>query len=84
MSDTKKTQIAQSNGTRTGEKTVDPLSRLLHSHPETAYDYLEFRRLLAGQASAFAAERATEEDLARLETCMRFGRRKANKHSQGA
>ncbi|HTH15799.1 MAG TPA: FCD domain-containing protein [Magnetospirillum sp.] len=45
---------------------VDPLSRLLHSHPETAYDYLEFRRLLAGQAAAFAAERATEEDIERL------------------
>jgi len=49
---------------------TDVLANLLRSHPETAYDYLEFRRLLAGQASAFAAERATPEDLARLRACM--------------
>ncbi|MCR6631951.1 MAG: FCD domain-containing protein [Magnetospirillum sp.] len=50
---------------------VDPLSRLFHSHPETAYDYLEFRRLLAAQASAFAAERGSEEDIARLHDRLR-------------
>lgn len=50
---------------------VDPLSRLLHSHPETAFDYLEFRRLLAGPAAAFAAERATEEDIQRLHDSLR-------------
>lgn len=50
---------------------VDPLSRLLHSHPETAYDYLEFRRLMAGQAAAFAAERASEEDIERLRQALK-------------
>lgn len=50
---------------------IDPLSRLLHSHPETAFDYLEFRRLLAGQAAAYAAERATEEGVERLRLCLR-------------
>ncbi|NFV79748.1 FCD domain-containing protein [Magnetospirillum aberrantis] len=48
------------------QEQADPLSCLLHSHPETAFDYLEFRRLLAGQAAAFAAERASDEDVARL------------------
>jgi GntR family transcriptional repressor for pyruvate dehydrogenase complex len=47
-------------------QTIDPLARLLHAHPETAYDYLEFRRLLAGPAAAFAAERASADDIARL------------------
>lgn len=50
---------------------VDPLSRLLHGHPETAFDYLEFRRLLAGQAAAFAAERGSEQDIAHLHQCLR-------------
>jgi GntR family transcriptional repressor for pyruvate dehydrogenase complex len=50
---------------------TDALSRLFHAHPETAYDYLEFRRLLAGQASAFAAERASEDDIKRLEESLR-------------
>lgn len=50
---------------------VDPLSCLLHSHPETAFDYLEFRRLLAGQAAAFAAERAAEHDIDRLHDSLR-------------
>lgn len=54
----------------TPDQTADVLSRLLHSHPETAFDYLEFRRLLAAQASAFAAERATEDDIGRLKTCL--------------
>jgi GntR family transcriptional repressor for pyruvate dehydrogenase complex len=54
-----------------GAGSADTLSRLLHSHPETAYDYLEFRRLLAGQAAAFAAQRGSEEDLAHLAQCVR-------------
>ena len=49
---------------------MDPLGRLLQAHAETAYDYLEFRRLMAGNAAALAAERATEDDLARLAACM--------------
>ncbi len=48
----------------------DPLARLLQAHPETAYDYLEFRRVMAGNAAALAAERATDEDLARMRSCL--------------
>src|SRR3954452_25047541 len=50
---------------------ADPLARLLQCHPETAFDYLEFRRMMAGPAAALAAERATPEDLKRLDGCMR-------------
>jgi GntR family transcriptional repressor for pyruvate dehydrogenase complex len=50
---------------------ADPLARLLQCHPETAFDYLEFRRMMAGPAAAFAAERATPEDLRHLDDCMR-------------
>jgi GntR family transcriptional repressor for pyruvate dehydrogenase complex len=67
MSEKRKTEAAPAGEAR----STDTLSRLLHSHPETAYDYLEFRRLLAGPAAAFAAERANEEQLAHLEDCMR-------------
>ncbi|TAN62180.1 MAG: FCD domain-containing protein [Magnetospirillum sp.] len=52
------------------EPANDPLARLLQAHPQTAYDYLEFRRLMAGNAAALAAERADEADLARLRACM--------------
>jgi GntR family transcriptional repressor for pyruvate dehydrogenase complex len=43
-----------------------PLAVLLRDHPEAAFDYLEFRQLVAGTATALAAERATEEDRQRL------------------
>jgi GntR family transcriptional repressor for pyruvate dehydrogenase complex len=49
---------------------ADPLARLLQCHPETAFDYLEFRRMMAGPAAAFAAERATAEDIERLGECL--------------
>jgi GntR family transcriptional regulator, transcriptional repressor for pyruvate dehydrogenase complex len=49
---------------------ADPLARLLQCHPETAFDYLEFRRMMAGPAAAFAAERATSEDIERLGKCL--------------
>lgn len=68
------TQSQNSSSDRTNgadAPCVDTLSRLLHSHPETAYDYLEFRRLLAGQASAFAAERASDDEVKRIETSLR-------------
>ena len=52
------------------EPATDPLARLLQAHPETAYDYLEFRKVMAGSAAALAAERATPEDLARLRACL--------------
>ena len=55
---------------------ADPLARLLQCHPETAFDYLEFRRMMAGPAAAFAAERATSEDIERLATaCVRWRKR---------
>ena len=50
---------------------ADPLARLLQCHPETAFDYLEFRRMMAGPAAAFAAERATSQDLEKLAACLR-------------
>src|SRR5690242_10800709 len=50
---------------------ADPLARLLQCHPETAFDYLEFRRMMAGPAAAFAAERATPEDIEHLGKCLR-------------
>ncbi len=62
--------MTRSKPTSKAEPAVDPLARLLQAHPETAYDYLEFRRLMAGNAAALAAERATESDLARLAACM--------------
>jgi GntR family transcriptional repressor for pyruvate dehydrogenase complex len=52
------------------EPASDPLARLLQAHPETAYDYLEFRQVMAGNAAALAAERATDEDLARMRACL--------------
>ena len=48
----------------------DPLAHLLQAHPETVFDYFEFRRVMAGNAAALAAERATEADLARLGACV--------------
>jgi GntR family transcriptional regulator, transcriptional repressor for pyruvate dehydrogenase complex len=52
------------------EPAADPLARLLQAHPETVFDYFEFRRVMAANAAALAAERATDEDLARLRACM--------------
>ncbi len=50
---------------------ADPLVRLLQCHPETAFDYLEFRRMMAGPAAAFAAERGTPADIEKLGDCLR-------------
>ncbi|MBC7951858.1 MAG: FCD domain-containing protein [Rhodospirillaceae bacterium] len=69
MTLTQNSPLDRTNGADAG--SADTLSRLLHSHPETAYDYLEFRRLLAGQASAFAAERASDDEVKRIETSLR-------------
>jgi GntR family transcriptional repressor for pyruvate dehydrogenase complex len=55
---------------KAAEPASDPLARLLQAHPETVFDYFEFRRVMAGNAAALAAERATDEDLARLRACM--------------
>lgn len=46
------------------------LAQLLQAHPETAFDYLEFRRLLAGQTTAFAAERGSDAEMERLQERM--------------
>jgi GntR family transcriptional repressor for pyruvate dehydrogenase complex len=43
-----------------------PLAGLLKSHPETAFDYLEFRLIAAGMSAQMAAERATEKERARI------------------
>lgn len=40
----------------------EPLTSLLRAHPETAVDYLEFRRIVGSAAAWLAAQRATEED----------------------
>jgi len=42
---------------------LELLARLLSSHPETAFDYLEFRSLLGIEAAACAAERATTGEI---------------------
>jgi len=46
----------------TDDPLPEPLAALLRSHPEAAFDYLEFRLIVAGMAARMAAERATEED----------------------
>jgi len=45
----------------------DPWRDMLGSHPNLREDLLEFRRMLEAQAAEWAAERATEADLTRLE-----------------
>ncbi len=45
----------------------DPWHDMLGNHPNLREDMLEFRHMLEGQAAAWAAERATEADLVRLE-----------------
>ncbi len=62
--------MTKSKTDMTAEPARDPLARLLQAHPQTAYDYLEFRYLMAGNAAALAAERATESDLARMRACI--------------
>ena len=40
----------------------EPLAALLRSHPKAAFDYLEFRLIVASLAARMAAEQATEDD----------------------
>lgn len=40
----------------------DSLAALFKAHPDSAFDYLEFRLYIARTAARLAAERATEED----------------------
>ncbi|PKU25897.1 FCD domain-containing protein [Telmatospirillum siberiense] len=48
------------------ENQQSPLAGLLKSHPETAFDYLEFRFIAAGMSAQMAAERASEKERARI------------------
>ena len=45
----------------------DPWQDMMGKHPNLREDMLEFRRMLEGQAAEWAAERATEADLQRLD-----------------
>ena len=46
---------------------LDPWLDMMGSYPNLREDMLEFRRMLEGQAAEWAAERATEADLLRLQ-----------------
>lgn len=46
---------------------VDPWQDMLSGHPMLQYDLLEFRHMLEGQSAYLAAERATEDDIKRLD-----------------
>jgi GntR family transcriptional regulator, transcriptional repressor for pyruvate dehydrogenase complex len=45
----------------------DPWQEMMGSYPNLREDMLEFRRMIEGQAAEWAAERATEADLLRLD-----------------
>ena len=64
-------QSRQGGGTyvigRLEQSFSDPWQAMMGSHPNLREDLLEFRRMLEGQAAEWAAERATEADLQRLE-----------------
>ena len=47
---------------------VDPWQEMLTGHPMLHRDLLEFRQMLESQAAAFAAERATNVDIERLDS----------------
>jgi GntR family transcriptional repressor for pyruvate dehydrogenase complex len=44
----------------------DPWQRMLDEHPVVHDDMLEFRHMLEGQAAQLAAQRATDDDIARI------------------
>lgn len=46
-----------------------PLSELFANNPRVTADYFEYRRIIEGEAAAFAAIRATEVDREALERC---------------
>ena len=48
----------------------DPWQDMMGNHPNLREDMLEFRRMLEGQAAEWAAERATEADLVRLDQAL--------------
>lgn len=53
-----------------GERMVDPLIKLMQSHPETTFAYLEFRGIVEAAAAHQAARRATDVDREQLRKCM--------------
>ena len=46
---------------------VDPWQEMLNGHPGLQSDLLEFRHMLEGQAAWFAAERASDADILRID-----------------
>jgi len=46
---------------------AEPWQEMLKGHPKLHSDMLEFRDMLEGQAASFAAERATDADIARID-----------------
>ena len=52
------------------EGATAALAALFQSNPETAFDYLEFRRLIAGSVAAFAAERADDAARNAIRACL--------------
>lgn len=64
-------QSRQGGGTyvtdRLESSFFDPWQDMIGAHPDLREDLLEFRRMLEGQAAEWAAERATEADIQRLE-----------------
>lgn len=49
---------------------VDPWQQMLEGHPTLQSDLLEFRHMLEAQAAYFAAERATDADIERLDAAV--------------
>jgi GntR family transcriptional regulator, transcriptional repressor for pyruvate dehydrogenase complex len=49
-----------------GQVFSRPVAELVARHPRATGDYLEYRRMLEGEAASLAAERATAADKARL------------------
>lgn len=64
-------QSRQGGGTyvthRLESSFFDPWQDMMGAHPNLREDLLEFRRMLEGQAAEWAAERATDADLQRID-----------------
>ena len=64
-------QSRQGGGTyvtdRLESSFFDPWQDMMGAHPNLREDLLEFRRMLEGQAAEWAAERATEADMERID-----------------
>lgn len=52
-----------------GEGFTAPLSTVLQQHPETTFDYLEFRAIVEGSAAYLAALRGTDVDRELVRQC---------------